>query len=88
MSTLSSCFRESQETASSSSSSSSISTPSPPIQEAQVDDAVEAPKPTHHVTANPHLNRARARLGRLAKRWQPTEDRDNKVGVRMVVEGV
>ncbi|KAF4678867.1 hypothetical protein FOZ62_011048, partial [Perkinsus olseni] len=59
---------ESQETASSSSST--------PPQEPEA--AAAAPKPTHHVTANPHLNRARARLGRLAKRWQPTEDRDNK----------
>ncbi|KAF4674952.1 hypothetical protein FOL46_003399 [Perkinsus olseni] len=62
---------ESQETASSSSST--------PLQEPEVATAAAAPKPTHHVTANPHLNRARARLGRLAKRWQPTEDRDNKL---------
>ncbi|KAF4683822.1 hypothetical protein FOZ60_008558 [Perkinsus olseni] len=63
---------ESQETASSSSST-------PPQEPEAATAAAAAPKPTHHVTANPHLNRARARLGRLAKRWQPTEDRDNKL---------
>mmetsp|Transcript_3094 Transcript_3094/g.2580 ORF Transcript_3094/g.2580 Transcript_3094/m.2580 type:complete len:326 (+) Transcript_3094:22-999(+) len=63
---------ESHETASVSSSQS------PPMADNVIDDS-SGPKPTHHVPTNPHLNRARARLGKLVKRWKPNQDKDDRI---------
>ncbi|KAF4674353.1 hypothetical protein FOL47_009375 [Perkinsus chesapeaki] len=64
---------ETHETASASSSQS------PPATDDVIDAPGAHPKPTHHVPTNPHLSRARARLGKLVQRWKPNQDRDDRI---------